>query len=172
MRDSSHTIPRPGLKGNRSHHEVIGCVKWNRPGDETTAREVEVRICCQPERRQPPPNRKMKPTDYDHNTDCHPFWHIRRSNSVGDFNCEVVGGDIKLISSSSKKELQTDGNSPTPCVLGFSAIVPCIKNTEDIAPGDEIVLKWEKKAEAKETDKKRRVISAFTAGAPKKTKRT
>ena len=54
----------------------------------------------------------------------------------------------------------------------FDVIVPCITNTVDIASKAEIVLKWEKKAEdPKETDRKKRVISAYSVSAPKKTKR-
>ena len=113
----------------------------------------------------------MKAPDYDHNTDCHPFWHIRRSNCVGEFNSELVAVEIKVISSSSMKELATDGMTPTACVSDFTVTVPCIRNTADIAPGTEIVLLWEKKAETKDPQTKKRVISAFTAKAPKKSQR-
>ena len=171
MRDSSYLTPRSSSKTTRAFHEVIGSVDWKHPGDDTSVREVEVQICCQPERRQPAAKDKMKAPDYDHSTDCHPFWHIRRSNCVGEFNSELVAVEIKVISSSTMKELQTDGNAPTSCVSDFTVTVPCITNTEDVAPGAEVVLKWEKKAEAKETDGKKRVISAFTAQAPKKSQR-
>ena len=61
--------------------------------------------------------------------------------------------------------------STSPGLLEFEVTVPCIVNTAKIAGGAEIVLKWEKKVEAKETDGKKKVINALTAGAPKNVKR-
>ena len=47
--------------------------------------------------------------------------------------------------------------------------VPCIRNTEDNAPGTEIVLEWKGKRETQGTQPKAtRVITAFTEGAPNK----
>ena len=89
-RDSSYLIETSHFI--RSSHEVVGKVKWMSPVNESAERAVEVSCFCQPERRQPAPRDKMKACDYDRNTDCHPFWHIRRSNVVGTFNSAVVGG--------------------------------------------------------------------------------
>ena len=83
----------------------------------------------------------MKPSDYEQNSDCHPFWHIRRSNCVGGFEPAVVEIEIEIISSTFMKEVKIDGNSPLSCVSDFTVTVPCISNTEDIAAGAEIVLK-------------------------------
>ena len=86
----------------------------------------------------------MKAVDYDHNTDCHPFWHIRRSPFAGEFNSAVVEVEIKSITSSSMKSLKTDDYRPTIGIGDFEVKVPCIVNTAKIAGGAEIVLKWEK----------------------------
>ena len=66
----------------------------------------------------------------------------------------------------------TDGVNPTPCVSSYDVTVPCIRNTEDIPDGVEVVLQWgNKKAGAKNDDSKKRVISAFIANAPKMRKK-
>ena len=69
MRDSSHLVPRPNLNTTRAHHEVIGHVEWNHPGDETCVREVEVQICCPPERVQLSKKDNVKASDDDESTD-------------------------------------------------------------------------------------------------------
>ena len=163
MRDSSYLTS--SSKGIHQPHEVSGSVKWKQPVDESEARDVEVRVACLPERKQPVAKDKTMAPDYNHNTDNHPFWHIRRSNCVGEFNCAVVGVEVKVITSSAWKELTTKFYEPSPGVLDFTVTVPCIVNTERIAGGAEIVVKWEKKVEEK-ADKKKKVIDAFAAGAP------
>ena len=84
---------------------------------------------------------------------------------MGEFNCAVVGVEVKVITSSPWKELRTNFYEPSPGLLRFCVTVPCIVNTEKIAGGAEIVVKWEKKVEEK-VDKKRKVLDAFPAGAP------
>ena len=113
----------------------------------------------------------MEAADYDHNTDCHPFWHIRRSNCFGEFNSAVVEVEIKVINSTNFNEFQTDEKTSRSLVSDFTVTVPFIRNTEDIEAGKEIVLQWAKKPVAKETDKKPSAINAFSANAPKKMKR-
>ena len=66
--------------------------------------------------------------------------------------------------------LAIDQDNAASCVSGYTVTVPCIRNMEVIASGAEIVLRWERKAEANETAGKKRVISAFTVKAPKKPK--
>ena len=78
-KDLSFIIPREGMRSNRSHVELIGKVKWEETGTGTRPRNVEKHIYCQPERRMPAQNGHTKAADYNDNTDCHPFWHIRRS---------------------------------------------------------------------------------------------
>ena len=113
----------------------------------------------------------MKACDYDRNTDCPPFWHIRRSNVVGTCNCGVVGVEITVITSSSMAELRTAHYEPTTGCWDYVVTVPCIVNTQTIAGGEEIVLKWETLPGANthpKTAPKKRVINAFTSG-PEKT---
>ena len=114
---------------------------------------------------------KMKAPDYDHNTECNLFWHIRRSFCVGEFNSAVVEVEIKVITSSPMRQLNTDHYHPTAGCWDFEVRVPCIINTEKIAGGDEIVVKYQKKADNKEADTKKRVINAFNAVATKIQKR-
>jgi len=85
----------------------------------------------------------MKASDYDRNTDCHPFWHIRRSNQVGTFNSAVVGFEISVFTASSMTEFRAADYEPTPGCWDYVVTVPCIVNTQQIAGGDEIVLKLE-----------------------------
>ena len=99
--------------------------------------------------------------------DCHLFWHIRRSSCVTEFNREMVGVAIKSITSSDMPELTTDGNTPKLAVRDFAVLVACIRNTAKISAGKELVSKREKKAEKKETEGKKRVISAYSQQAPR-----
>ena len=163
MRGSNYIALPCDSRHRRAYHEVIGKVKY--AGDE-----VEIQIACQPERRQPAARDNMKDSDYDDSTDCHPFWHIRRSNVVGEFNSAVKDVLVTMIGSAPNEELKIGEN--TPKALSKKAVeiwVPFIVNTEDIASAGEIVLKLEKaKAEAKKTDGTKRVITAFTQNDPRK----
>ena len=136
--------PRAFSNDARWKREVTGRVQWKETGVDPHDRGVEVLIHCQPERKLPAGTR-LKDSDYDLSMDCHPFWHIRRSNTVGEFNCEIVTVEMKDIGSSTMKELQTDWITPLSCIVDFTIKIPCIRNTEEIAPGAEIVLKWETK---------------------------
>ena len=129
---------------------------------------MEVRVACLPERKQPVAKDKTMAPDYNHNTDNHPFWHIRRSNCVGEFNSAVVEVAMKAITSSPMKELKTDLYHSSPGLLEFEVTVPCTVNTAKIAGGAEIVLRWENKAAYKTGWQKRKVIDAFRVGAPDK----
>ena len=147
-------------------------------------REVEVNIGCQPERRKPAPSHPFRiygrgvirrhplqggPDYTDHNSDCHPFWHIRRSNCVGEFNSAVVEVATKISTSSPMKELKIDLYHSSSGLLEFEVTVPCIVNTAKIAGGAEIVLRWENKPAYKtRIRQKRKVIDAFCVGAPQK----
>ena len=53
-------------------------------------------------------------SDYDQNFDCHPFWHIRRSGFVGEYNCDVVEVEIKNITNSYMVELTIDDEKTLP----------------------------------------------------------
>ena len=165
MRDSSYFTP--ASKACRDSEEVSGRVKWKQPVDESDVREVEVKIDCQPERRQPgDPSFRG-----DNWTDCHPFWHIRRSNCVGEFNSAVVEVAIKVITSSPLKELKTDLYHSSPGLLEFEVTVPCIVNTAKIAGGAEIVLRWENKPAYKTLWQKRKRDRRTACGSPMHKKR-
>ena len=169
-RDSSYLITRTSSKNGRSNMEVTGIDKWKETGDGTHDRLVEVCMYCQPERRQPAAKGRLKASDYDQSMDCHPFWHIRRSSCVTEFNCEMVWVAITTITSSSMKELTTKGNTPKSAVRDFAVLVPCIRNTARIESGKELVLKWEKKANKKRRreEKESSVHSASKLQAPRR----
>ena len=139
----------------------------DQPVNETTEREVLVKIGCQPERKQPSAKEKKGAICYDHSTDCHPFWHIRRSMCVGEFNSAIVGVEIRGIIASPMQELKTDDYQPTSGFWDIAVTVPCIVNTEEIASGKEIVLKWDKDDGNRTGDgsdwvgRPKRVITAF-----------
>ena len=114
----------------------------------------------------------MKAADYQDNTDCHPFWHIRRSGFVTELNCDVVQVEITNITNSPMAELAaaltTDGktlSTPTTAVTSYTVSIPFIVNTEEIAVGKELVVKLENKPEVKEKEAKRKVITAFNQQA-------
>ena len=85
----------------------------------------------------------------------------------GEFNSEIVGVEVKVIVSSPMKELKTDDYQPESGCCDITVTVPCIVNTETIASGREIVLKWDKddgnrKSDGSDwVDRPKRVITAF-----------
>ncbi len=107
--------------------------------------------------------------DYDITQDCHPFWYIRRSHCVGEFNSEVVGIKTNVINSAPMTELKTDSYHHKQGMLNFEVTIPCIVNNETIKCGDEIVLRSERGPDNMDSGKLRhkRIITAFDAGAPK-----
>ena len=145
IRDSSYLVQGSnGVSYVGSSHEVSGFVKWNQPVENRSLREVKVKIGCQPERRQPVATDSMNITGYDDTADCHPFWHIRRSTCVGEFNSAVVGVEIQVLTATSMGNLRNDNYHRRSGCLHFDVTVPCIVNTATIASGTEIVLKWGK----------------------------
>ena len=133
---------------------------------------MEPNIYCQPERRQTSKKDDLKDEDYNGSTDCHPFWLIRRSDGLGVCNSAVVGLELKIIASTAMKELLPDGaTTQSGCVTDFTVTVPCIRNMEGTPPGKEIVVEWKGKREGTQA-KQKRVITAFTEGAPRNKKPT
>ena len=117
----------------------------------------------------PPHNGHVKAADYHDNTDCHPFWHIRRSGFVTELNCDVVQVEITNITNSPMAELTaeltTDGktpSAPTTAVTSFTVSIPFIVNTAKIEVGKELVVYMEKKPEEKKSAAKRKIVTPFT----------
>ena len=111
-----------------------------------------------------------KAADYNDNTDCHPFWHIRRSCISSEVNCDVVQVEIKNFTNSPMAELATELtaadkklSTPTTSVTSFVVTLPFIVNRAKIEIGSELVVYMEKKLEEKK-DKgtKRTVYNAFS----------
>ena len=125
----------------RWNMEVAGSVEWRDGPDD---RDVKVLIHCQPERKLPAGTR-LGDSDYDQSMACHPFWHIRRSSCVTECNCEIVEVAIKSLMCSDMREVTTEGNTPKLVKSNLEVVVPCIRNTAEIAAGQELVLRWEKK---------------------------
>ena len=93
----------------------------------------------------------MRDIDYDLSMDCHPFWHIRRSSLVTECNCEIVDVVIKgMVFSDMIEVTQVEENTPNVFSSNLEIVVPCIRNTEEIAAGQELVLKWLKKDEKRQ----------------------
>ena len=57
-------------------------------------------------------------------------------------NCEIVEVAITSIIFSEMREVTTEGNA---LVGNLQVVVPCIRNTAEIAAGQELVLRWENK---------------------------
>jgi hypothetical protein len=135
---------------------------------------VEIKLGCQPERKQTSRNTETRKPDYDLTQDSHPFWYIRRSHSVGEFNSEVVAIKTSVINSASLTEWKTDSDHHKQGMLNFEVTIPCIVNNEKVKGGDEIVLRSEKKPDNMDSGNLRhkRIITAFDAGAPKFQKKT
>ena len=169
-RDSSYHVVQKGSKTTRSIQEVVGTVTWEEPPSEGERLYTEVEIACQPERKLPSNLDNLPASAYDQSTDCHPFWHIRRSDCVSEINCDIVWVEIKSNSLTSMTELKHKENTPQNAVCTFVATLPCIRNTEDIAMGKEVVLKWTKKAEPKDAVGQKRVINPFNQQALKSKK--
>ena len=142
-RNFSFLIPRASSKTARWNLEVTGSVQWTETGARPHDRDRDVRVLIhlQPERKLPAGTR-LKDLDYDLSMDCHPFWHIRRSSCVTECNCEIVEVAITSIIFSEMREVATEGNA---LVGNLQVVVPCIRNTEKITAGQELVLRWEKK---------------------------
>ena len=52
---------------------------------------------------------------------------------------------IKSLMFSDMREVTTEGNTPNIAKSNLEVVVPCIRNTAEIAAGQELVLRWEKK---------------------------
>ena len=132
-------------------------------------RDVEIELGCQPERRQPRQKDKKKTPDYDLTTDCHPFWYIRRSYCVCEFNSAVVYITTKHVTYAPMTESIFDSyhhKQSQAGIVDFEIKIPCIVNTAEITCGTEIVLRRDNINEGQQTRNNKRVISAYSAGAP------
>ena len=86
--------------------------------------------------------------------DLNPFWHIRRSAHVNEFNCEVIHLTSKTINHADKKELASDDYTPAVQLDSFVTSIPFIVNPEKMNAGVELVLKWEKTEQSKAKSEK------------------
>ena len=75
----------------------------------------------------------------------HPFWNIRRSSCVTECNCDMVEVAITSMFCSDMREVTIEGAPSYLAMTDLEVVVPCIRNTEKIAAGQELVLRWEKK---------------------------
>ena len=51
---------------------------------------------------------------------------------------------MESLISSDMIEVTTKGNTPNVAISNLEVVVPCIRNTTEIAAGQELVLRWEK----------------------------
>ena len=132
FRDSSmHT---PSSKGYHSKDGVFGSVKWKQPVDESSVRDVEINIRCQPE---PNANTIFKGRR-DATSVCNTFWYIRRSYNVARSNSAIGSFKTKVITSAPMTELKTDSYHHKPGLLEFEVTIPCIVNNEKINAGTKL----------------------------------
>ena len=102
----------------------------------------------------------------------HPFWNIRRSSCFFECNCDMVEVAITSLICSDMKEVTTEGSEAYFAMTDLDVVVPCIRNTEKIAAGQELVLRWEKKDGKNEVRRfprlfgRKRVINALSEQAP------
>ena len=133
----------------RCNLDVTGSVLWKEKGAGPHDRDVRVLVHCHPERKLPAGTR-LRDIDYDLSMDCHPFCHIRRSSLVTECNCEIVDVVIKGIVFSDMIEVTQVEENSNVFSSNLEIVVPCIRNTEEIAAGQELVLKWLKKDEKRQ----------------------
>ena len=164
-KNSNLFIPREGKQFNGARAELIGKVKWEETGTGIRPRTVEKHIYCQPERDH---FRGHPYVVYNDNSDCHPFWHIRRSCISSEINCDVVQVEITNITSSPMEELtkgltddDKDRFTPTTIKTSFTVTLPFIVNKARIEVGKELVVYMEKKSEGKKVKAKKRAITAY-----------
>ena len=139
FRDSS--IHTPSSIGYHSKDGVFGSVKWKQPVDESSVRDVEINIQCQPE----PDANTMFKGRRDATSVCNTFWYIRRSYHVTRSNSAIGSFKTKVITSAPMTELKTDSYHHKPGLLEFEVTIPSIVNNIKITGGTEIVLWLEQK---------------------------
>ena len=115
-------------------------MQWKETGADPHDRDVKVLIHCQPERKLPAGTR-LEDSDYDLSLDCHPFWHIRRSSCVTECNCDMVEVAIKSLICSDMREVAIEGAPSYLAMTDLEVVVPCIRNMEKIAAGQELVVR-------------------------------
>ena len=76
--------------------------------------------------------------------DCHPFWHIRRSNVAGEFNCELHEVSTRVVHTLTFKEVNVLNAGVKAGAQSYLVKIPCSVDTKRICAADEVVLKWHK----------------------------
>ena len=107
------------------------------PGEGGLSRQVSIQLSVQPVARLPPSDN----ANIDHTARCHPFWHVRRSATVGEFNCDIKGITVKHIVSTDMEELKEVGVKAEPGISSLEALVLCIVNIDKVAANGEVILK-------------------------------
>ena len=86
----------------------------------------------------------MKDLDDDQSPgSVHPFWNIRRSIRATECNCDMVEVAITSMFCSDMRDVTVEGAPSYIATKDLEVVVPCIRNTEKIAAGQELVLRWE-----------------------------
>ena len=139
--DSNYSTPSHPVQGN--FHEVIGEVVWI--DEKTGHQDKKIQISCQPERRLPKTgDRKPKASDYNDKTDLYPFWHIKRSPNVNEFNCEVIQVWGRTVNQADMKQLQSDDNALPLQVNAVNTSVLFVVNPKKIETGVELYFEMGK----------------------------
>ena len=105
------------------------------------APDVAVRLKVQPELKFPVKGAKgLQWTQFDA---VHPFWFIQRADKIEmEANADLVMQDFTHITACSYKAVTSGGAQVLPITDTFSVSVPFIVNTQAIAMGEEVILKW------------------------------
>ena len=89
--------------------------------------------------------RQDEALEWTRSEELHPFWFVKRAQSSETSNMELVYVKVdNIISSECKAIIKADCAKPIMEVAHVT--YPCLKNTVDIEPDVELILKWSQEA--------------------------
>ena len=112
--------------------------RTNKYGDEED--DVSVTVFVGPEVRVP----KGKPNalEWAMSEELHPFWYVKRGQPEDTKNMELVFLSTSQILACDMKDLVAAGASVKPIMEVAQITYPCLVNTVDTEPDEELILEW------------------------------
>ena len=103
--------------------------------------EVSVNVFIAPEVKVPKGN-VNEALEWTMSEEFHPFWHVKRGQAEDKPNMELVFLSTSQILACDIKALAEKGASVKPVMEVAQIQYPCLVNTVDIGPNEELILEW------------------------------
>ena len=103
--------------------------------------EVSVNVFIAPEVKVPK-GKMNEAVEWTMTEELHPFWYVKRGQPEDKKNMELVFLSTQQILACDTEEMRTKGASVKNVMEVCQIQYPCLVNTMDVGPNEELILEW------------------------------